>query len=93
MKWIVKAFNFYCVGKGDPAGDSKVIGYSDKSEQELFGVLEKEYPNLPIRKEVITYSKSGGYGSYDGFDKNGNIDNNFLYEDCIYFTANTLKEF
>jgi hypothetical protein len=92
MKWIVKRFRFYCVGKGDPAGDSTVIGYSDKSEQELFEVLEKEYPNVPIRKEVISRNKSG-WEHFDAFDKDGKKDNNFLYEDCIYFTANTLKEF
>lgn len=92
MKWIVKSFRFYCVGKGDPAGDSTVIGYSDKSEQELFDVLEREYPDLPIRKEVVTISKNG-WENFDAFDKNGKKDNNFLYEDCIYFTANTLKEF
>ena len=92
MKWIVEYFRFYCVGKGDPAGDSTVIGYSDKSEQELFEVLEKEYPNVPIRKEVISRNK-GGRENYDTFDKNGKKDNNFLYEDFVYFTANTLKEF
>ncbi len=92
MKWIVKYFRFYCVGKGDPAGDSKVIGYSDKSEQELFEILEKEYPNLPIRKEVVIPHKSG-WNSYDAFDKNGKKDDNFLYKDCVCFTANTLKEF
>ena len=91
MKWIVKRFNFYCVGKGDPAGDSSVIGYSDKSEQELFEILEKEYPDLPIRKEAVSHKYS--WDTYTAFDKNGKKDNNFLYESCIYFTANTLKEF
>lgn len=90
MKWIVKRFRFYCVGN-DPAGDSTVIGYSDKSDQELFEVLEKEYPDLPIRKEIVTPNK-GGWNARDEFDKNGNK-TSCLYQDYIYFTANTLKEF
>lgn len=91
MKWIVKYFNFYCVGKGEPGGDSEVIGYSDKTEQELFEVLEKEYPSLPIRKEVISRNP-GGWNDYDEFDKNGNK-TSCLYQSYVYFVKNTLKEF
>lgn len=90
MKWIVKYFNFYCAGN-EPSGDSEVIGYSDKTEQELFEVLEKEYPNLPIRKEVVRHNP-GGWNGYDEFDKDGNK-TSCLYQSYVYFVKNTLKEF
>lgn len=84
--WIVVKVKTSFVGKGDIEDEEKIIGYSGKDEKELFEVLEKEFPNLKIRKEA-----KGRYGLEAYFDKNGK--ENLPYEDFVYFKKGKLKIF
>lgn len=88
MKWLVYYSNFYCRGKGEPNYDLEVIGYSNLDEKDLFEALQKEYPDLPIRKEV----KVDEYHT-DRYNSNGVKDKYCLYQSYVYFIANDLKEF
>lgn len=85
MKWLIyyKQIYFLAYLKVD------IIGYSDKNENELFDILEKEYPNVPVLK--IDNPKEPQY-SYDYYNKNGEkvITPN---KDFITFQLNDLKEF
>ena len=88
MKWTISYSNFYCIGKGEPCSDNKIIGYSNLEEQNLFKKLEKEYPNLPILKKI---NSSYEY-DYTLYDKNGN-EKYLPFRDYVYFEANILKKF
>lgn len=88
MKWLVCYSQIYFTGKGDPYSKEKIIGYSDLNEKDLFKVLQKEYPNLPIRKEVKVDEHHT-----ENYDNNGVKDKYSLYESYVYFKSNDLKEF
>ena len=65
----------------------KTLGYSSLRKEELFTVLEKEYPNLPIR--YCTKNKGDILERY--LDKNNKHD--LPYKDFVYFKESNLKEF
>ena len=87
MKWLVYYSRFYCIGKGEPCSEHTIIGYSDLDEKDLFNTLQKEYPNLPIRKKV---KKENSYLN-DYLDENNKDD--LPYSDFVFFTSNNLKQF
>jgi len=88
MKWLIYYSTFYCTGKGEPASEEKVVGYSNLNEQELFITLKEKYPNVPIRKKT----KSKKYTFLNEYiDENGKED--LPYSDYVFFKENDLKEF
>lgn len=92
MKWLVYYSDFYCQGKGEPNYDLEVIGYSNLDEKDLFKALQKEYPDLPIRKRVNVIDRYN-LRDFETYDKNGVKDKYRLYESYVYFKENDLKEF
>ena len=88
MKWLVYYSQIYFEGKGDLYSKQKIIGYSNFDEKDLFKVLQREYPNLPIRKQI----KLNEFDT-ENYDINGVKDEYSLYRDYVFFTSNTLKEF
>ena len=82
--WIVIKVTTSPCGKGDLKAEERVIGYSEhKQAKELFSLLEKAYPNIPIRRhieETLIY-----------VDKEGT--QNLPYRDFIYFEEGRLIEF
>lgn len=92
MKWIVKYFRFYSEA-GEPSGETKIIGYSDKSTIELFKILQEAYPDMLILKRVAAPGKDSIFSDRH-YDINGdNISYSELFRSYVYFEESTLKEF